>query len=106
MNAFSSPASWPRFFSAFWCYRCGSLEGFVSRPRNLFERYGLRLLGLRPARCGECYRRSYRPLRVLLLPHPEQFRVQPGGRSFAPPAEQPSTQKGTDGGGENRQRIA
>lgn len=106
MNAFPSPASLPRFFSAFWCYRCGSLEGFVSRPRNLFERYGLRLLGLRPARCGECYRRSYRPSRVPLLPHPEQFKVHPQGPPTASPAEQPGTQKGTDGGGENLRRIA
>jgi hypothetical protein len=106
MNPLTSPASWPRFFSAFWCYRCGSLEGFVSRPRNLFEKYGLRLLGLRPARCADCYRRSYRPSRVPLLSHPGQFKFHAKVVPPGPSAEQPGAQKGTDGGGENLRRIA
>ena len=76
MHAFSSPAFWYQFFSKFRCYECGSLDGFVSRPRNLFEKYGLRLLAMRPARCGDCFRRSYRPARVALLPRNEEFKLK------------------------------
>jgi len=71
MSALASPAFWVRFFSEFRCHHCGSTEGHVSRPRNLFEKYGLRLFFLRTARCGDCYGRSYRPIRVRLLPRPK-----------------------------------
>ena len=74
MYAFSSPAFWVRFFREFRCPQCRSREGYVSRPRNLFEEYALRLIYLRTARCGDCYRRSYRPLSVPLLPRPEPMR--------------------------------
>lgn len=74
MYAFSSPAFWVRFFREFRCSQCQSREGYVSRPRNLFEEYALRLMYLRTARCGDCYRRSYRPLSVPLLPRPEPMR--------------------------------
>lgn len=73
MYALSSPAFWVRFFSEFRCHHCGSPDGYVSRPRNLFEKYGLRLLYMRTARCGDCYGRSYRPLRVPLLPRPKSL---------------------------------
>jgi hypothetical protein len=75
MCTLSSPTFWVRFFSEFWCHRCGSYEGYISRPRTLFEKYGLRLLFLRPARCGDCYRRSYRPLSVPLQPRPEPLKL-------------------------------
>ena len=71
MYVLSSPAFWVRFFSEFRCHHCGSVEGYVSRPRNVFEKYGLRVLFLRTARCGDCYHRSYRPQRVPLRPRPE-----------------------------------
>jgi hypothetical protein len=44
------------------CARCGSDEGYRSRSRNFFERYLLPVFFLRPVRCGQCYRRSYRPV--------------------------------------------
>jgi len=74
MYAFSSPAFWVRFFSQFRCQQCGSGEGYASRPRNFFEKYALRLMYLRTARCGDCYRRSYRPMSVPLLPRREPLR--------------------------------
>ena len=44
MYAFSSPGFWLRFFREFRCPYCGSLDGYVSRPRTRFERYGLSFL--------------------------------------------------------------
>jgi len=76
MYALSSPTFWVRFFSEFRCHHCGSPEGYVSRPRNLFEKYGLSLLYLRTARCGDCYTRSYRPASVPLLPRPKPVHVE------------------------------
>lgn len=43
----------------FRCPKCGSLEGYRSRFRGWAERLFLPLLLLRPARCGDCFRRSY-----------------------------------------------
>jgi hypothetical protein len=48
----------------FLCHDCGSLVGFRSRPRTLTEKYLLPVLLLRPVRCGDCFRRYYRPLFV------------------------------------------
>jgi hypothetical protein len=76
MYALSSPTFWVRYFSEFRCHHCGSPDGYVSRSRNPFEKYGLRLLFLRPARCGDCYERSYRPLRVPLLPRPKSLDLE------------------------------
>ena len=42
------------------CQDCGSEVGFRSRRRTFLERYLLRLLFLRPVRCGQCFRRDYR----------------------------------------------
>jgi hypothetical protein len=84
----SSPAFWSRYFTRFICHHCGSEDGFASRPRNLFESHFLPLLALRPARCGDCYRRSYRPTRVPLLPRREGERASdPGGSSPAGPSK-------------------
>ena len=107
MHDSSSQTFWSRFFREFRCSQCGSPDGFVSRPRNLFERYGLPLLAMRAARCGDCYRRSYLASRVPLLPHPEQHKFVPA-ESVIPrnEAEPKSTQKGTSVDGRGGQRIA
>jgi hypothetical protein len=44
---------------AFHCAACGGGSAYRSRPRNLLEKLMLPLLGMRPVRCGHCYRRSY-----------------------------------------------
>jgi hypothetical protein len=50
----------------FQCTDCGSLEGYRSRPRNVVEKYILPVLGLRPVRCSDCFRRSYEPFFVIV----------------------------------------
>ena len=107
MHDSSSQTFWSRFFREFRCSQCGSPDGFVSRPRNLFERYGLPLLAMRAARCGDCYRRSYLASRVPLLPHPEQHKFVSADTVIARnEAEPKSTQKGTSVDGRGGQRIA
>jgi hypothetical protein len=54
------------FFKHFRCSYCGSDAGYPSRPRNFVERYLAPLVLLRKVRCGDCYRREYRPLSVPL----------------------------------------
>jgi hypothetical protein len=102
MSAVSSLAHWRQFFNEFRCSRCGSDEGFVSRPRNSLERYVLPLIGMRPARCGDCFQRCWRPLRVQLLPRRQEhnscaeglFQVSRG------------TEKGTNENSGDQRRIA
>jgi hypothetical protein len=107
VRAFSSQTFWSRFFKEFRCSRCGSQDGFVSRPRNLFERYALPFLAMRAARCGDCYHRSYHASRVPLLPHPEQHKFAPSGSvGTGDGAELKSTEKGTNGDHGDRQQIA
>ena len=77
MYAAFSPAFWLHFLREFRCPYCGSLEGHVSRPRTFFERHALKCLRLRPARCGECYRRCYVPKRMPLEPHPKALNFDP-----------------------------
>jgi len=55
----------------FQCEDCGSVEGYRSRPRSFLERHVLPLLGLRPVRCGDCFRRYYRPSFVVVRERPE-----------------------------------
>jgi len=74
MYAFSSLAFWYAWFKQFRCYHCGGSDGYVSRPRSWFEQHGLPVFFLQPARCGDCYRRSYLPSRVQLLPRPQPMR--------------------------------
>ena len=50
----------------FQCVDCGSVEGYRSRPRNVIEKYILPVLGLRPVRCPDCFRRSYQPFFVIV----------------------------------------
>ena len=52
----------------FRCPECGGFQGFRSRPRTFIERYFLPLFLLRPVRCGDCFRRSYRFALVRALP--------------------------------------
>lgn len=107
MFAFSSPSFWYRFFHEFVCHNCGSREGYVSRPRNVFERYGLRLFFLRPARCGDCYQRSWRPMRVPLMPRPDELNFDPEAMLAATlAAERKVSQKETSEGSDTQQRIA
>lgn len=54
------------FSRQFQCRGCGGLVGYRSRRRTFIEKYFLPLLLLRPVRCGDCFRRSYRPLFVLV----------------------------------------
>jgi len=107
MYALSNSAFWYRFFAEFLCHNCGSREGYVSRPRNLFERYGLRLFFLRIARCGDCYLRSYRPARVPLMPRQEGLNFDPEAMLAATlAAERKVSQKETKDGTGSEQRIA
>jgi hypothetical protein len=62
-----SPKNWDGFFREFRCANCGSDAGYASRPRNFLERYLARIVFLRAVRCGDCYRRSLRPISVPLL---------------------------------------
>jgi len=77
MFAFARPGFWALFFTEFKCHHCGSREGYVSRPRDFLETYVLSVVALRPARCGECYRRTWRPVRVPLLPRMESMNFDP-----------------------------
>jgi hypothetical protein len=54
------------FFQEFRCRHCGSDAGYHSRPRNFVEKYLAPIIFMRKVRCGDCYRRSYRPLSVPL----------------------------------------
>jgi hypothetical protein len=56
---------------AFQCTDCGSLKGYHSHLRNAIEKYILPVLGLRPVRCADCYRRSYEPFFVIVREHSE-----------------------------------
>jgi len=67
MAAWNRPERWLVFFSRFGCHECQSERGYLSRPRNVSEKYLLPLLLLRPVRCGDCYQRSSRPLSVALM---------------------------------------
>lgn len=107
MYALSSPTFWARFFSEFRCHHCGSPEGYVSRPRNFFEKYGLRILYMRTARCGDCYTRSYRPAGVPLLPRPKPVKFDAGTMVMPPPpAERKVPRSETSSEETQRQHIA
>ena len=55
----------------FGCPRCYSLSLYLSRPRSFAEEHILPLLLLRPVRCAECTKRSYRPVFVPAKARPE-----------------------------------
>jgi hypothetical protein len=107
MYAVTRPGFWALFFSKFQCHRCGSQEGYVSRPRNLVERYALRPFFLRPARCGDCGRRTWRPVTVPLHQRQEPKRFDPVARvASARTPDQPETQEQTHTSSEADRRIA
>ena len=107
MYALSSPTFWARFFSEFRCHQCGSPEGYVSRPRSLFEKYALRLFYLKTARCGDCYSRSYRPAGVRLMARPKPVKFDAGTMlTPVPLADRKVPRSETLSEGANRQRIA
>ena len=107
MFAFARPGCWALFFTEFKCHSCGSREGYVSRPRNFLETYVLSVVALRPARCGDCYRRSWRPLRVPLLPRLESIHFDPEQMvASAQAADHNEARKETQEKPRDRQRIA
>jgi hypothetical protein len=55
----------------FQCRDCGCVDGYRSRPRTFIEQYILPVLGLRPVRCADCFRRSYEPVFVIVQERPE-----------------------------------
>lgn len=48
----------------FYCTDCGCSEGYRSRPKTFTERFLLPIALMRPVRCGDCFRRSYRFITV------------------------------------------
>jgi predicted RNA-binding Zn-ribbon protein involved in translation (DUF1610 family) len=58
----SSALVWLQRYVLFHCDDCGSETGYRSRARTFPERYLLPLCLLQPVRCGECFRRDYRPI--------------------------------------------
>ncbi|MGC2194379.1 MAG: hypothetical protein WA628_06870 [Terriglobales bacterium] len=107
MFAFAQPRFWALFFTEFCCSHCGSRDGYVSRSRNFFEKYALGSLHLRPVRCGDCYRRSWRPLGVRLLPRMDAMQFDAEAMVASAKAEErKETQKETQDPREERQRIA
>ena len=107
MFAFTQPRFWALFFTRFRCHHCGSYEGYASRPRNFVEIYILGLLSLRPARCADCYRRSWRPTRVGLMSRRASMPFDAEELlSSAPAAEHKEAKKQTQAQADERQHIA
>jgi hypothetical protein len=52
------------------------MNGYRSRPKNFTERYLLPLLLLRPARCGDCFKRSYQSAFAKVRPRREPKKTQ------------------------------
>jgi len=68
MKSRTSPTLWNTFFDReFHCTNCGSSAGYHSRPRNLLERLVAPVLRVQMVRCGDCYRRTFRPVSLALL---------------------------------------
>jgi hypothetical protein len=67
------------FARQYQCPDCGSDEGYRSRPRNLYEKYVLRLFLLQPVRCAECFRRSW----VSMFAEVQERRPKPLTRRLA-----------------------
>jgi len=77
MCALSGPRFSAPFLQEYRCRNCGSSEGYASRARNWLEKFVLPSLGLQPARCGDCYQRSWRRASVRLLPRKEPMNFDP-----------------------------
>ena len=77
MCALSGFRFWAPLLQEFRCRECGSSEGHASRPRNWCEKFILPFIGLQPARCGDCYKRSWRRDSMPLLPRKEPMKFDP-----------------------------
>lgn len=98
---------WAPLLREFHCRHCGGRQGFVSRPRNFLERDLLPALRMRPARCGDCYRRSWRFVTVALLPRQDPMRFDPEEMvASARAADRKEAGKETPGRSKERQHIA
>jgi hypothetical protein len=64
------------FSRLFECKDCGGFNGYRSRPKNFKERFLLPLVLLRPARCGDCFRRSYQSAFASVRPRREPKKEQ------------------------------
>jgi hypothetical protein len=53
---------WFQHFFEFHCQDCASDTAFHSRSSTFSERYVLPIFLLKPVRCAECLRRSYRSI--------------------------------------------
>jgi len=107
MCALSGSGSWARLSKEFRCRQCGSDAGYESRPRNALEKFLLPVIGLRPARCGDCYRRSWRRISVKLLPRKEPMHFDAEAMvALAKAADSGETQKETPSHLKGRKRIA
>jgi hypothetical protein len=107
MCALSGSGSWARLQKEFLCHHCGSSEGYASRPRNWVERFFLPIFGLRPARCGDCYRRSWRRASVPLHPRKEPMHFDGEAMvASARAADSGEAQKETSVRSKEQRRIA
>src|SRR5690242_8243331 len=77
MYVLSSQEFWAHFFFEFRCRNCGGDVGYVSRPRNFFERRIVPLFLMKMVRCGDCYHRSFRPVNVKVRPRREPMTFDP-----------------------------
>ena len=101
-SRFSAP-----LLKEFRCRKCGSSEGYVSRPRNWVEKFILPSIGLQPARCGDCYERSWRRESVPLLPRKEPMKFDAEAMvASARAADRGEARKETSVQPSNHQRIA
>jgi hypothetical protein len=101
-SRFSAP-----LLKQFRCHNCGGSEGYVSRPRSWIEKYLLPVIGLQPARCGDCYERSWRRGSTHLQPRKQPMNFDPQAMvASARAADGGETRKETDSNPEDHQRIA
>ena len=107
MCALSGSRFWAPLLSEYRCQNCGSSEGYASRPRNWMEKYILPVIGLQPARCGDCYERSWRRTSMPLLPRKEPMNFDPEAMvASARAADRGEAGKETRLEPKDRQRIA
>jgi hypothetical protein len=107
MCALLGSSSWARLQRKFRCRHCGSSEGYASRPRNWVERFVLPVFGMCPARCGDCYRRSWRRASVPLHPRKQPMHFEAEAMvASARAADSGEAQKETLVQSKERRRIA
>ena len=107
MCALSGSRFWAPLLKEYCCRSCGSSEGYASRPRNWIEKFILPFIGLQPARCGDCYQRSWRRASVPLLPRKEPMNFDPEAMvASARAADGGEARKETSIRAKDRQRIA